>query len=956
MIAFVLKRLMRRPGLALLALLGIILPLGVLSSASLFAGGVDRVVLQNELATFSQSYGRPPLGIRFYAYGTPSTPISVTLATDALGTATRALVAEMGLPATHSGYHISSINFSAQTPGSLDTNAESGKPLYVQFVAYPDIGPHIETVGGTPFHDTPAHPAHTSDAAAPPVPVWLHANLAERLNVQVGDHFPCQAAHHLEGPEELARIDTSPLTVTVEGLWQPTDPEHAFWFDDPNTTLETALLVHRADYVAHIEARQLVKVHRVNWDIVLDASQASPSNVERYLSGFDRAFRIMKHNIPNTLYDNPPLPPLHEFTRRNRVLMAMLLSFNMPALGFVLFFLALSAAIIARGQRRDTVMLLSRGVRNDKLYVLVFIEELLLSVIGYPLGMGLGLLIARGMGYTKGFLAFTARAPLPLSLADANFMLSVAALGIPILMRLWATYQHTRGSIAEADEAHARPLHAPFWMRYGLDFLLLIPTAYIYQRLVMAGSLAALAPNQGEELYETPLLILLPAMFILSSALLSIRIFPLLMRGLEYITDRLPGTSAYIAFHHLERQWQHYVTPLLLTTVSLALGTYAYSMALSLDTWLVDRTYYRVGADLFFSPLLEGFVNREYRGPQGSVIVGGDWIPPVDTFRELPGVLDATRIGRYRTRFHLVGGEEVGYMYALDRADFAQVAWFRDDFANENLGALMNRLAQHPQAVLVPASFLHEHFLRVGDTLAASITLDQGLIVDAKLKIVGTYDLFPTIYPEDDVTLIGNLNYLNHLGGLTVNHDILLRTDRTVPGRSVFEAVSQTGIEAESRTDAQATINKARARHERVGVFGTLSLGFITALGMAALALVIYCQTSLQDRLWWLTVLHAIGITRKQLIRGLIIEQAILMTYSVVISVALGVAASHIFVPFMRIAEETGVPQPPLVPMFAMQETWLLALGFAGVMMLVQVSLIMVTFVRARFTTLKVYA
>ena len=40
----------------------------------------------------------------------------------------------------------------------------------------------------------------------------------------------------------------------------------------------------------------------------------------------------------------------------------------------------------------------------------------------------------------------------------------------------------------------------------------------------------------------------------------------------------------------------------LLVIVSLALGVYTLSMAASLDKWLVDRMYYRVGTDLTFTP------------------------------------------------------------------------------------------------------------------------------------------------------------------------------------------------------------------------------------------------------------------------------------------------------------------------------------------------------------------
>ena len=49
-IAFILKRIFRKPGLALLTVLSIALPVGVLNSVPLFSGAVDRAVLREEMS------------------------------------------------------------------------------------------------------------------------------------------------------------------------------------------------------------------------------------------------------------------------------------------------------------------------------------------------------------------------------------------------------------------------------------------------------------------------------------------------------------------------------------------------------------------------------------------------------------------------------------------------------------------------------------------------------------------------------------------------------------------------------------------------------------------------------------------------------------------------------------------------------------------------------------------
>ena len=69
----------------------------------------------------------------------------------------------------------------------------------------------------------------------------------------------------------------------------------------------------------------------------------------------------------------------------------------MPDIGLLLYFLILASAIIARWQRQETVTLVSRGMGISGVLGLVLTEELLLFVVGYPHGIGFGMLQARLM-------------------------------------------------------------------------------------------------------------------------------------------------------------------------------------------------------------------------------------------------------------------------------------------------------------------------------------------------------------------------------------------------------------------------------------------------------------------------------------------------------------------------------------------------------------------------------
>ena len=64
---------------------------------------------------------------------------------------------------------------------------------------------------------------------------------------------------------------------------------------------------------AHIQPRQRVKIHRVNWDLVLDIEAAEPDRAERYLQGLQRTINLMQQSIPSALYDQAPYEPLRGY-------------------------------------------------------------------------------------------------------------------------------------------------------------------------------------------------------------------------------------------------------------------------------------------------------------------------------------------------------------------------------------------------------------------------------------------------------------------------------------------------------------------------------------------------------------------------------------------------------------------------------------------------------------------
>jgi putative ABC transport system permease protein len=425
------------------------------------------------------------------------------------------------------------------------------------------------------------------------------------------------------------------------------------------------------------------------------------------------------------------------------------------------------------------------------------------------------------------------------------------------------------------------------------------------------------------------------------------RLFPLLMRLLDRLAILMPWLTPHLALRQLGRQYHSYINPLLLVIVSLALGIYSLSMAASLDRWLVDRLYYQVGADVVFEPFTDSELFAE--------IMGASWVPPPGEFASLPGVAAAARVGDYFAEISLArvqSGKIEARFLAIDRVDFSKVAWFRDDFAAESLGGLMNRLALSPDGILVSQKFLEQNSLQIGDRIQIRVVTDFGVALDSAFTIVGVYRYFPTVY-EDEVAIIGNMEYLLSFFGLAMPHHIWLRLQPQADGQAALKAVPTTGIEAIGQEDTGALISTAKAEMERVGVFGTLSVSFLAAAVMAAVGLLTYSYASLHERLYYFAVLRAVGVRRRQVLGQVFLEYALLTAYGAAAGVLCGMWAAETFVPLFRVAGERGSFLPPMLPVIAHTQIVYLAATFAGVMILLELVVIAISLYRRLFGMLR---
>jgi len=917
MVNLALKRLRSRLGLTVLSLLGVILAVGLVTSIPIFTQAVSYLVLRGELQTLSRLAGRPPFAVRFYFLASPSQPLSLATADRLQETISRLLIEKVGLPIKQAVTTIETAPLTMRaTPDNrhFPKNADNLRQVTLDVIS--SVDRHIVVEEGEPFGETWKNGR---------LGVWVQQALADAMGLQVGEEY--DLAPQGQGPA---------ISIYIAGFWQAHDAHESYWYNNPETSMSEVLLVPRSLFESAVQPLLAEQTGFDSWYFVLDEQSLAMTRVDASADGLQKTINALGSILPGLKMDYSPLDPLHRYTQRRATLSALLVGFSLPAMGLLLYFLALLSSTTVLFRREETAILASRGAGSGYILGVFGIETLLLVAVGVPLGMALGGSLAFLMGYTLSFLDFIARPPLPISLTAVDGRLLTAAILMLLAARLVPAWRASQTSIVGALRERSRQVTGSFTSRLAVDIPLIVVSLYAYLHLKQRGTLGIIGWEPSGDPFKDPLLLLAPSLFIFTACLVLAHLFPLFLRPLDALGGRLPYFPGYMGLRHLMRQSEQYTSALFLVLVCMSLGAFYSSLALSLDQWLQDRIYYRVGADYVFK---QGVKVAPSGGPGASggsaqSETEGGWLLPAGAYLEIPGVVAATRVGDFDATA-LQPRQNRGRFLGIDRLDFPTVAFFRPDFANDSLGELMNRLGMYPNGILVSQQFLKTNNLQTGQRL--DLDINTGTATQkVGFVIVGTFNYFPTMYPQKGDVFVGNLDYLFDQFGGAFRHSIWLRIEPSADVAAIRRQIQDMGIEITNEADARLDIVQDQDRVERIGLFGVLSIGFLAGTVLSGVGLLVYIYASLQGRLGQFSVLRAIGSQLADILTMVAIEYAGVMSYGVLTGVTIGVLSSYLFVPFFQFSSDPGTALPPFLLQIAWGKTAAIAITFAVVLVLSQ--------------------
>ncbi len=751
-----------------------------------------------------------------------------------------------------------------------------------------------------------------------PLEVLISQKLAQDLGLQPGELITLFD----QGGETAAGVRPRlELQARIVGVWQVKDATSRFWYVSPSA-FDTTFLLLEPQYVSLAASGRVPHaLYSLGWYQEFDGSHVRAENVPGLLRRINRVNSRINVLLPGTGLTVSPVSALLRYQRAASAQAIQLVSFLIPFIGLVIYFIVLVASGSVARQRLEIAMLKSRGSSSMQVFGIYIFQAALLGAAAIVIGPILGRYIAQAIGATYSFLSFTTREPLNVAITVPALRYALGGLIIAMLATVLPAVGASRMTVVGARAESARSTNRPFWQRYYLDLLLLAVAIYGYYQLFGQGRIAFLQMGRQESPFSNPLLFLAPALFILAAGLVSVRIFPALLWLPSWIVGQTSGVSLLLAMRNLTRAGYAHVGLLLILILTTGLGTFTASAARTMDENVVSQIRYRVGADV---ALREGVAIASQPGD----VAGAEddegpsderpvyLMAPVQEHLNAQGVRAVARVGQFKGQAR-ASGYAVGNVYGIDRLDFPQVGFFRSDFADQSLGALMNALASHRDGILVSEDVLSATGLTLGDTLPLAGLFSTGNKT-VPFTIVGVIHYFPTALPDKGSIFVTNLDYIFENIGGEVPYDVWLSVADEVDLETLVDDLERIGFRIMSSQDARVQIAAAQTRPERTGLFGFLSVGFVVTVGLSMLAQVIYALLSFRQRFIQFGMIRAIGLSSWQLAVSLSSELALITLVGIGVGLYVGLITSELFIPFLQV----GYTAADLVPPFLVTMAW----------------------------------
>jgi FtsX-like permease family protein len=209
---------------------------------------------------------------------------------------------------------------------------------------------------------------------------------------------------------------------------------------------------------------------------------------------------------------------------------------------------------------------------------------------------------------------------------------------------------------------------------------------------------------------------------------------------------------------------------------------------------------------------------------------------------------------------------------------------------------------------IVSETFLEGSNTEVGQVVPLSLTGGTH-----RVRIVGTFKRFPTLDPDTPAVIVDLPTYLDF--SLTDEGHVVepstwwLRGGDSTAIAHRLRAAPYRSIDVVSRGEQEHALLEDAVP---LGVIGALALGFAAAAAFAAVGFGASATAAARQRTVEFAVLRSLGLGRRQLSGGVLIESGVVVVLSLFGGTALGLLVSGLVLPYVALGASGATPVPPV--------------------------------------------
>jgi putative ABC transport system permease protein len=734
-------------------------------------------------------------------------------------------------------------------------------------------------------------------------------------------------------------VDDSKIAGEIKfkpvGVFEKKQDDDPYFRDTDLSELSGSFVISDKVAKQHLMQEARIPVASVGWFFVLDYSKLELRFVDDFIQTTNKIRNVMLNNV--TLYqavtETPALDTIAKYLDRAEQLRTLMWSLNVPVLIMLGFYMFMVSNLIADRQKNEIAVLRSRGAARWQVITSYAVEGIILCGVAFGVGPLLGVVLTELLGASNGFLEFVQRVRLPVRLTEEAYRYGAIASSVCFVIMLIPIIMATRVSIVGHKQQLARMLKSPLWHKMFLDVIALALAIYgLYTFRKRLADLQSLGLN-ADDLNIDPLQFVIPALFIMGAGLLLLRLYPWVLRLVYWIGKKWWPPSLYATLIQVGRSSSQYQFLMIFLIMTIATGVFSASAARTINNNTEDRIKYGNGAEVVLTaqwindappPAAPGQQQPETPVIQSPV----HYLEPAfEPFKTIKGVEHAAKVFKKEAAFSVNDSTGAATLIGIDSDEFGETTWFRDSLLDYPINDYLNLLAGDSQAVLISKTLADQKKVKPGDT----IWVGWSDVPQQPFKVYGIIEYFPTFNPNPPVGSVdvseeeskGNAPMLivGHLPRIQVMlalepYDVWIKLKPETSTAEFYEGLKESKLPITNIVNTRLELVDAKNDPFLMALNGILTLGFVLSILVSFIGFLLYWVLSLRGRTLQNGILRAIGMSLKQLIGMLGVEQLLTSGVAVLIGIGVGNVASLLYVPNFQIAFNPSSLVPPFKVMF----------------------------------------